>query len=306
MRVYIIFVFLFLSCIIISQDVTYRVFFFNGEVSFKGYQEKSWNILNDVNIMLTPNDSINLEKGSELFLFDNNAAQYYFSLPGKNKISTLTDSINLLERESLISKYADFIWKELNKPHADLDDYAEKHMREKGGVSRAVNIPVIYEPFYGTYIIDDKLEFKWENTGVDKYTLSFWDSDKNGRCFFSVAIEDTFALVPTDLPWMPEDGILYYYSITEKNKPSTNFIPVKVLNKEEKENILVSLDQIMHNPNIKGWSRDLIIASLYEENNLLINANQIYLEILENNPNNTAIQKYYNLFLARNQDGARL
>jgi len=57
----------------------------------------------------------------------------------------------------------------------------------------------------------------------------------NGTCFFSVAIEDTFAIVPTRLPWMPEDGTFYYYAITERNKDATNFIPIKVLSKSEKE-----------------------------------------------------------------------
>jgi len=36
-----------------------------------------------------------------------------------------------------------------------------------------INIPEIYAPIYGTYIIDDKIHFSWENLGVEKYTLSF-------------------------------------------------------------------------------------------------------------------------------------
>ncbi|MFC2107097.1 hypothetical protein ACFLRY_02055 [Bacteroidota bacterium] len=299
---FIIIILFLLGSSIISQDIKYKVFFFNGEISFKRYEGSLWNKFNDddLNFTLLPTDSIFLGNEAELFLIDNANAQYIFSDPGKNKISVLTDSIEALGGESLIGKYADFIWDELNKAKDDFDNYTEKHMREKGGVSRAINIPEIYSPIYGTFIIDDKISFIWENTGVEKYTLSFWDSDMNGNCFFSVAIEDTFATIPTKLPWMPEDGNLYYYSITESNKDATNFIPLKVLNNTEKEKIESDIEQIRQDLNQSVAIQYLIIASYYEENNLLDKAKQSYLQALEEN-DNAIIQRNYILFQARNR-----
>jgi hypothetical protein len=297
MKTYISIIFLFFTTFLSGQETLFKVFFYNGDIQYKYYQLKEWNNLNRINFTFMQSDSISLGEQSELYLFDNEGRQLHLSHPGKYEIIAMSDSIKKQGSKSLFTRYVQFIWEELNTPDKNIEQYADRYMKEKGGVSRAVNIPLIISPFYGTYILENQIDFKWENTG-EKYTLSFWDSDNNGRGFLSIAIEDTTATLSTKLPWIPKDKI-FYYSITENDKPATNFIPIKVPGKEKKEKILQGVNSIKESFPEKGEAMLLLLAAFYEKNNLLEKAESSYLEAIKLNPGNKILWDYYELFLAR-------
>jgi len=288
-----------ISVTLSSQENEYKVFFYGGDVYFK--QQQQWLRFNSINYIFTNNDSISLGDESFLYLVDKENMQFFIDQSGKHKIDGAIEYIKKQGSSSLLGRYSKFIWDELNKPNEDIEEYADQYLKDKGGVSRAMNIPQIISPFYNTHILRDEILFKWENSGAQKYTLSFWDSDYEGRRLFSLTISDTVFSLQLDQDWIPRNRTLFW-SVSENKKPATNFIPFMVLGEEEKERIHETVEGM--NTEFQGPEeiKLLMLAAFYEENNLYQLARDSYRLASSLDPDNQAIEEYYRLFMARMGD----
>ncbi|MCF8344197.1 MAG: hypothetical protein K9H13_06120 [Bacteroidales bacterium] len=287
----------FLPFSIFSQE-EYRVFFYSGDIEFKVNGYNQWQKVNRLNIPLFPADSINLINGSQMYLINQNGEQALVLQSGKLLLSDFLDEAGD-GTDNIIASYAEFVWEEFNHPHKDLEKYADKYMKEQGGVSRAINIPEIYTPFYGSHIIADQIYFSWKDEGMLKYTLSFWDSDKNGRKLFELTLKDTSLSVSTKTAWIPADET-FYWSVSLEGENPANFFPVKVLDRNDTEKIEAGLRQM--DKQFDDYRPELIwllIASFYEEDDLYQQARFAYLNALDFAANDAEIQEYFDLFLAR-------
>ncbi len=290
--------FLLVTTMLFSQEKVFKVFYYDGDIQYKHHKQKEWVDIISIDLTLKLNDSIALWGESGLYLIDNEGRQFYLAHPGKYEIMAVCDSIKNLVSQSLFTRYSQFIWDEFNKPHIDIEEYADRYLKDKGGVSRAANIPEIFSPFYGTYILNDQIGFKWEDSGAEDYTLSFWDSDYNGKRLFAVTISDTVFSISTKLSWMPENKV-FYWAVTENRKPASNFIPVKVFGGEEKNKIHEAVNSIKKEIQVSKEVSLLMLAAFYEKNSLYQLANNSYQKAIRLNPENKVIKEYYNLFMAR-------
>ncbi len=273
------------------------VFFYSGDIKYKN-QEQEWKMIDKLNLKLSPSDSIHLSAGSQLFLINKKGDQVLISKTGKYPLTEVISSSSD-DGENIIAAYTGFVWEEFSHPHKDLEKYADKYMKEKGGVSRAANIPEILSPFLGSDIIDDKIYFSWKNEGDVPYTLSFWDSDRNGRKLFELSIKDTLVIISSNSLWLPKNDIIYW-SVTIEGKNPVNFFPISILGKKEKREIEAEVSKI--EKNMKEAKPELIwlvLASFYEQNNLLQQAKYAYQNALDFSLNDKNIETYYKLFLAR-------
>ncbi len=300
MRYLLLILFVSISFSVFSQS-EFSVFFYSGNVKFKKARTEYWNEIDQLNLKIDVTDSIYIKQGSQLFLISKSGKQILLHKEGKYYLENLIKSIPDNEQENIIAAYAEFIWEEFNNKHQDIEKYADKHMREKGGVSRAVNLPEIFMPVYGTYIISDKILFSWKNEGNVFYNLSFWDDDVNGKKLFELLLKDTLIKISTISHWIPKNKTLYW-SLSLIDKRPANFIPIKILGKKEKREISSKISEIEKIiENVRPEFIWLIKASFYEQNNLLNQANNSYLNALDLSNNDQNILEYYNLFLARTQ-----
>lgn len=293
---------LYLLIILLSSILTafsqreLSVFFYSGEIGYKN-QEQDWKMIDKLNLKLIPADSIHLSEGSQLFLIKNKGDQVLISKAGKYPLEEVITSLD--DEEDIIAAYTEFVWEEFNHPHKDLDKYADKYMREKGGVSRAANIPEIFSPFAGSDIIDDYIYFSWKNEGAVFYTLSFWDSDTYGRKLFELSVKDTMVVISTSTLWLPKNEV-FYWSVTIEGQNPVNYFPIAILGKKEKREIEAEVSKI--EKNMKEAKPELIwlvLASFYEKNDLLQQAKNAYMNALDFSLNDKNIKEYYKLFLAR-------
>ncbi len=296
--------FCLIGCLLISsqvqgQEILYRIFYFTGNIQYKPVGEQQWKPLNALNITLKEGDSLMITGEGKLHLMDAQKKQACLEHPGKYEVTSVKDKATNKTASDLLTQYIEFVWDELRKPHKDLEDYADRYLKEKGGVSRAVTVPIVITPFYDTYIFDDYIDFTWYDSGTEEYVVSFWDSDHNGRRLHAVTSTDTTCSIHHGENWIPEDGS-FYWTVTEKGKPTVTFFPIRFLNGEEM--ISIEEEYMEIDRSLRYISDDLywlIVASFYEDHNLLVKANDAYLRALESDPGNKVIQEYYNFFLAR-------
>lgn len=297
MKKFIFLIAFFITASLSSQE-EYRVFFYSGEMAYKSIDRPDWKTINQLNIPLYPADSVMLTDGSQVYLIKKEGGQVLVHQAGKHILKDLLAETDE-EAQGLFASYAEFVWEEFNHPHKDLEKYADKYMKEKGGVSRAVNIPEIYTPFYGSHIIADQIYFSWKDEGKVNYTLSFWDSDQNGRKLFELTLKDSSLSVSTKTAWMPVDET-FYWSVALEGENPANFFPVKILGENDAEKIEAELRQ--RDKQFGNYRPELICllkASFFEENGLYQQARFAYLNALDFAANDTEIQEYFDLFLAR-------
>jgi hypothetical protein len=290
-------IFLFIINISFSQEVSYKVFFFDGKIELKGKGASGWSELNTLNVTLDIHDSLALAQDSYIYLVDRQGNQVYLDHPGRYEVVILQENDGASESQSLFAKYAEFVWEELNKSEKDIEDYADRTLKEKGGVKRAVNIPPILLPYYGSHEMAEEIVFLWEDTGAEEYVLSFWDSDMDGKWLFSVITSDTVIALSTRLEWVPTD-VDIFFTLTEKKRPANNFIPIRVLSPEKQRPVL---DELEHIASMKAHEQVklLLTASMYEENRLYSEAEKTYRKALELDPGNEEVLLYYSLFKER-------
>ncbi len=301
MRAGISIIFLLISITVFSQEDALKVFFCKGDIHFKREWQEEWLELSLLDLKLKNHDSLALGNESVLYLLDNESRLFYLSHPGKFQIIALIDSIESQGGSSLFSRYSCFLWDELNKPHKDIEKYSRRYLADKGGVSRAPNIPHVICPFYGSFILADQIDFSWGNCRANEYTLSFWDSYDNGDNLFTVTIADTAFSISTKQKWMPVNKV-FYWAITVNRKPASVFIPIKVLDVESRNEIHKDIKAIKEETHASDEVGLLIIAAFYESHNLYHLANDSYLEAIRLNPENQHVKEYYHLFMARMGD----
>ena len=294
-------IFLFISMVVFSQDDALKVFFYKGDIHFKREWQEEWLELGLLDLKLNKHDSLVLGDESVLYLLDNKSILFYLAHPGKFQIKVLVDSIESQGGSSLFNRYSCFLWDEFNKPHKDIEKYARRYLADKGGVSRAPNIPRIICPFYDSFILADQIDFRWAGCGAKEYTLSFWDSYNNGDNLFTVTMADTAFSMSAKQQWMPVNEV-FYWAITANSKPASIFIPIKVLDVESRNEIHKDIKAIKEETHASDEVGLLIIAAFYERHNLYHLANDSYLEAIRLNPENQLVKEYYHLFRARMGD----
>lgn len=292
-----IFWFLLSVNIAFGQVATYKVFFFDGKIQLKGQGATGWSELNTLNYTLNLRDSLALSQDSYIYLVDQKGDQLFLEHPGRYEIVNLTEDDGRTESTSLFARYARFVWEELGETEEDVDDYADRTLKEKGGVKRAVNFPPIILPYYGSHEMGEEMHFEWKSTGTEAYVLTFWESDTDGKWLFSTTTSDTMILLSTRLDWIPED-VDIFFTLTEKKRPANNFIPIMVLGPEKRQRILSELE-IIASMKAHEQVKLLLTASMYEENKLYSEADKTYRRALELHPGNEEILLYYSLFRER-------
>lgn len=298
MRESVFIIILIFSLRLFGQDDNFKIFYCDGKILFKNELEGKWIELKPDYVTLKQEDSIRLFHNSTIYLLDHEGFQCNLSKQGDYCISKAIDSLKNHGGPSLFRKYSQFLWDELNKPHQDIEKYANRYLADKGGVPRTSGRPYVIYPLHGSFILDDHIDFKWEDSGANEYTLTFWDSNDNGNKVFSLQVNDTTISISKKQKWIPIDK-MFYWSLTENRKAASIFIPIKILDKKSKNEILKDIKAIEEEQYFTEEVRLLLLAAYYEKNNLFKKANNAYIYAIEFNPENQIIRQYYQLFLAR-------
>ncbi len=274
-------------------EVVYAV----GKTDYKIHTENKWKEIGRQNLELTSDDSLRLRAGAQLLLSSKSNQQVYFHEQGYYLIRDVLSQSGK-ENQSVISAYAGFAWQELTNEQIDLESEGNRYMTERGGVSRADNIPVITAPFPGTSIYDDFISFSWKPEPEAEYIFSLWDSDRNGIKLFEMVLADTTLKLNTNALWIPE-GDTFFWSVALKEKNPSQFFPIKVLSDEEKSLIESSLRNINVQNLHEEWKM-IQKAALFEQFNALHKADVYFLKALEISANAAEVNKLYKSFLIRN------
>jgi hypothetical protein len=284
--------FLFLSVssfqIVHAQSVDFRVLVQDQGVEIK--QGDTW-ISMQTGATLQSGDLIRLKEGAYLGLVHQNGQTLELSKAGTYEVNRLSEKMDNTTR-SLSSKYASLLVdRQLNgqSPVMQLERSLEASKLK-------ILLPNSVDVFNDEVIIRWKSDEEMKSSYVLKFKNMF------DEVIHTTEVEDTRAIVDFDKEALSEQKLLIVTvsSKTYKDLQSADY-GMKQLSPEEAAPIARELRELRLEINEEQSALDkLILASFYEQNNLLADALTNYEYAISLAPDNDAYQTAYEQFLFRN------
>ncbi len=145
---------------------------------------------------------------------------------------------------------------------------------------------------YKTDIIGSEIELSWNSADVSEYEVHI-----------SLLFKDIFTKVVTDNTFMLKrreaglkDNEYYFCYVASKENPEikSEEVCIRFLSEEDEDKIKEQLDNLTVNIDETSALGKIIIASFYERNNLIMDADKLYREAIAIEP---ASAEYYYLYL---------
>jgi hypothetical protein len=280
-----------------AQSDTLRVFYINGKATQTNPTQKKEKPLT-LNTPLYDSCIVTLVGKTSVILM--NKKGYSISLSeGSYRISSEIKKIKSQNYFDIFKEYLSYIWKRLQEEHKDLDKYARKHERQKGLVTRdGCTKPLMQTPYFGASIKTDSLNFTWNKDSITQiYTLQIYDVPFGGKTLESVDVVGTKYSLNTN---KFKKGIDYYWSVFPKNKVNCARYKFQI----EKSESLVQFEQKLKElETLLTYGKAMnafVKAEMYEQNNFISEAFELYGIALKEEPNNPIFQEAFTLFKARN------
>jgi hypothetical protein len=211
--------------------------------------------------------------------------------PGQHKVVDLAAKVG--GGSSVLNKYTDFI----------LSSKSERtnNLTATGAVHRGTHIIKVFLPKPQQAIVfNDAISIGWEKEAkTTTYVVHF--NSMFGDELDKIEVNDTTVSVNLNGPKLVnEDNILV--EVASKNDPGTvsESYMLKKLSAGDKKRINTSLAQISPDVTEQTALNQLLLASFYEQNALLIDAATAYHRAVQLAPNVPYYQEAYGAFLVRN------
>jgi len=271
-----------------SQQYAFRVLVNKGKNEVKAGE--TWQAIK-VGTNLKATDELRVTENAYMGLVHATGKPLEVKKAGKYKVADLATKVS--GGSSVVNKYTDFI--------ISSNTTKKNNLAATGAVDRGtdflLHMPL---PAQQPHIYGEKIILSWEeDKTASPYIVSF-------RSLF----EDELAKIETEESQLTvdltastlanEDNIVVQvYSKANPAKKSRTY-NLRRLSKADRERLGNALNQISQPLNEETALNKLLLASFFEENNLLIDAATAHLEAIELAPDVPAFQEGFNAFLLRN------
>ncbi len=170
------------------------VYFYSGDVKYKLGNSDAKPVY--FNTPVTESTSFILGSGAELILRDKVNNFLVVKEKGTYQAKDLLRLFIDRSKVDFASAAFQFIVNEFLHPHEDIKKYADKHMKQKGGVYRSGCVPpLMLYPALDETICDTLIHFVWNSQpGVVQYELRVTDArfdPNNEQTFYRTLVNDT-------------------------------------------------------------------------------------------------------------------
>jgi hypothetical protein len=274
---------------IYSQDSIFKVLLKDGLIEIKS--DDSWQEL-QAGVSLSMADILQVKEGAYLGLIHNGGHTLELDKPGIYAVRNLAAQFVNPSTGTAI-KYADLLLEEMQSPKASLAYNVERSDGKEAKLQLLLPTSVA--------VYSKEVIVKWnEIETVDTYEVIL--KNMFDEVIKSVEVSDSqFILNFTD-PMVAQEKlvIVSVKAKGEQGVQSGNY-GIKPLSKEEATFIKKELDNLKREISEKESALDkLLLASFYEQNNLLIDALTNYEYAISINPKVEAFKTAYDQFLLRN------
>jgi hypothetical protein len=186
------------------------VYYFSGDVKYKEGKAETKPVY--FNAPVTTSTVFTLAASSELILRDRLSNFLVVKEAGTYNANDLLGLFLKKNKANFTSEALQFIANEFLHPHEDIKKYADKHMKQKGGVYRSGCVPpLMLFPALDETLRDTLIHFVWNRQpGVTQYELRITDAHfdpNNEQTYFRQVVNDTvFTLNASANPYLKKDS----------------------------------------------------------------------------------------------------
>lgn len=250
-------------------------------------------------ISLMKNDEIITSNGAYIGLMHRTGRTIELRSVGVTKIKDLETKL-ANSKNSIASKYAQFVMSKINSNDTDVNNGYRRNMKATGAVERSSSTAISAMLPTSVNILNPQAVIRWNSIAKDAtYVIRI----KN-------IFDEELLLEETNVPYiklnLDDENLsseeLVIVNIKVKEDPNL-FSPdygIERLSEDQSEEIKTSLSQLKSEISSEGPLGKLILASYYEENDLILDAITQYEKIIEEAPEVEDFKVLYGEFLIRN------
>lgn len=287
---------LFLSFQLKAQEYQFKVLANQGD-NILQTSDGSRNELLKVGSTLQEGDKIILSEGSYVGLMHPNGKTMELKAAGEFEVSEL--AVKAGEGNSVAGKYADFIMTRMAESDSEVDENHRKHLKVTGAVERKLDSSAIKVMMPNSTEVFSSVAFiKWTDLAVDKYVVTV-------RNMYDVVLltkETSKPELKLDLNQKllsKEKLVIVKVEVKNNKSLASEGYGIKKVAATKAEAINADLAMLKESIQEDNALDKLILASFFEENNLLVDALANYEEAIAINPTVEEYKAAYAQFVSR-------
>jgi hypothetical protein len=270
-----------------AQDYAFKVLVNKGKNELKS--GTSWQPLK-VGLSLKAADELKVSENSYLGLVHVSGKALEVKKSGNYKVTDLAAQIS--GGSSVVVKYTEFI--------LSTTATSKNRLAATGAVDRGTGDIQVYLPKENQVVYNNHVIIQWDSEkAAGPYVITFksmFEDELDKR----ESTTNSLSINLNDPIFSNEDNIILQVSAkADKNKISKPYT-LKRLSKADRERIKNSLAEMSDPTAEENALNKLLVASFYEQNNLLIDAGTAYLEAVQLAPDVPQYKDTYNDFVLRN------
>ena len=292
----------------LAQD-SYKIVFIQGSLVVEKNGRK---VMGGVNDYIQKASILKLKEQTQLILRDPKKNRYcVLQTTTFQKSFTYADIQTIFEKQKkdgMIPSMLNYLAKELEKSSYNERDLVENNMQKKGGVMRSgCYTPLMRYPFnyQRLNITDSIINFNWtKDQETTSYEFELYSGDEFSgevvNILFKTTVVDTFFLLEklkipesfrkNELNWV-------VYPSTHRRNCARFFF--EFIDEQEKQMVLESVEASL-DPQDSEENRLIQKIFLLESNKLLLEAGELYQELINTYPSNGSYVELFELFQLRN------
>ena len=295
---------MYLSGTLLAQDYEFKVLANKGSNQFST-NGTDWAPIKTGGT-LKSGDQVKLGDQSYLGLMHKSGQTYEIKTAGIHKMSDITTALSS-NKSSVASKYADFVLSKANQSDEDINKNHRQYMAATGAVTRGENDKIkLLLPSTGD-VFNDENTLKW--TVVDDlkdpvYVVSV--SNMFDEQIYSTETNDSILSINlSDPAFKDERLIIVDVSLKDDPEFKSGKYAIKRLDPEFDQTVVMELDELKEMTKEETAMNMLILASFYEQNNLLVDALSYYQAAMDLAPDVDIFRHAYEQFVVSNSLGTK-
>ena len=300
-------VFTFLSLFVVGSVMsqnTFKVLANKGSNTFSA-TGSNWQPIK-TGATLNGTDQVKVGEGSYLGLMHSSGRTVELKTAG---IKNLKDVLSGMEssKSSVASKYADFVLSKMNQSEEDINRNHRNYLSATGAVTRGANSPIKLFLPSSVDVYSEQAAIKWtEVADIEDATYKVTVYNMFDEVVMETETSDLGTMLDfSDEKLASERMVIVKVSLADDDEVFSDKYAIKRMDLESNEAVITELKELETMTEEKTAMNMLIMASFYEQNNLLVDALSYYQAAIELAPEVDIFRHAYEQFVVSNALGTK-
>ncbi|GAL86946.1 hypothetical protein MYP_4176 [Sporocytophaga myxococcoides] len=290
----------FISTTVFSQDNLFTVLATKGANKYASSGSSEWKAITPGKKLLK-DDKLSIDENGYIGLVHKSGKTIEIKKAGVYEVAKLNGEV-AAQNSSITKKYVDYVTSEIsNGGSENMASNRHKYMDVTGSVERDVPAIKVLAP-KESFVIGLPVLLKWKPVaGAKSYAVTV----KNlfDEPVYSIEVENNFVILDFSKLNIQKDKVYGYQIETKGAERFAKFegYSFKYLPEDKAAKVSKEADELKANLNEETALNKIILATFYEDQNLLLNALECYETALKLSPDIEEYKIAYGKFLNRNK-----